>query len=379
MPRVKLSDLTVKTLPLPERGQVTYWDDGLSGFGVRVSQGGSKSFVLVHGVNRQRETLGRYPTISLRQARDQAKKKQAEITLGIEQNRSISFKDARELFLEDCRSKNKKNTVDYYRKRLDIHFRFGRKRLDEISRKDIQSRIRRNQVSPSEQHHAFVAIRTFLNWALREQYIETSPIAAMKPPGAPKPRERALSDGELQEVFTKSMQQPYPFGTIVSLLILTGMRRNEVASLEWDWIDQNDRMIILPASLTKNNRTHAQPYGDLVTDVLELIPRTSNYLFPSRSDKGTVFNGWGKSKAQIDAKLENVDPFTLHDLRRTFATIHAKIGTPIHVTEKLLNHVSGTISGVAAVYNRHSYLDEMRDAIDQYDGYLAGLTQLHLS
>ena len=121
-----------------------------------------------------------------------------------------------------------------------------------------------------------------------------------------------------------------------------------------------------------------QPYGDLVADVFERIPRTSKYLFPSRSDKGTVFNGWGKSKAQIDAKLENVDPFTLHDLRRTFATIHAKIGTPIHVTEKLLNHVSGTISGVAAVYNRHSYLDEMRDAIEQYDGYVSGLTQMHL-
>jgi integrase len=74
-----------------------------------------------------------------------------------------------------------------------------------------------------------------------------------------------------------------------------------------------------------------------------------------------------------------VDPFTLHDLRRKFATIHAKIGTPIHVTEKLLNHVSGTISGVAAVCNRHSYLDEMRDAIEQYDGYVSGFTQMHLS
>jgi len=373
VPRVNLTDLKVKTLPLPERGQVTYWDDSQSGFGVRVSQGGTKSFVLVHGVNRQRETLGRYPTISLRQARDQAKKKQAQIILGMEQNRSISFKEAREIFLEDCRSKNKKTTVDYYRKRLDAHFRFGRKRLDEISRADIQSRIRRIRTSPSEQHHAFVAIRTFLNWALREQYIETSPIAAMKPPGAPKPRERVLSEAELLEVFSKSNQHPYPFGPIVSLLILTGMRRNEVASLEWDWINQDDRLITLPFTLTKNKRTHAQPYGNLVAEVLEQVPHASKYIFPSHSEKGTVFNGWGKSKARIDAELENVDPFTLHDLRRTFATSHAKIGTPIHVTEKLLNHVSGTISGVAAVYNRHSYLDEMREAIDQYDDYLASL------
>jgi integrase len=317
----------------------------------------------------------RYPTISLRQARDQAKKKQAQITLGIEQNRSISFKEAREIFLEDCRSKNKKTTVDYYRKRLDAHFRFGRKRLDEISRADIQSRIRRIRTSPSEQHHAFVAIRTFLNWALREQHIETNPIAAMKPPGAPKPRERVLSEAELLEVFSKSNQHPYPFGPIVSLLILTGMRRNEVASREWDWINQDDRLITLPFTLTKNKRPHAQPYGNLVAEVLEQVPHASKYIFPSHSEKGTVFNGWGKSKARIDAELENVDPFTLHDLRRTFATSHAKIGTPIHVTEKLLNHVSGTISGVAAVYNRHSYLDEMREAIDQYDDYLASLVR----
>jgi integrase len=210
---------------------------------------------------------------------------------------------------------------------------------------------------------------------LREQYIETSPIAAMKPPGAPKPRERVLSEAELLEVFFKSKQHPYPFGPIVSLLILTGMRRNEVASLEWEWINQDDRLITLPFALTKNKRTHTQPYGNLVAEVLEQVPHASKYIFPSHSDKGTVFNGWGKSKARIDAELENVDPFTLHDLRRTFATSHAKIGTAIHVTEKLLNHVSGTISGVAAVYNRHSYLDEMREAIDQYDDYLASLVR----
>jgi integrase len=65
----------------------------------------------------------------------------------------------------------------------------------------------------------------------------------------------------------------------------------------------------------------------------------------------------------------------LHDLRRTFATVHDKIGTPIHVTEKLLNHVTGSISGVVAVYNRHSYMDEMRHAAAQYDDYIAKLVE----
>ena len=337
---------------------------------MRVSQGGAKSFVLVHGVNRQRETLGRYPTITLKQAREKAKKIQADITLGVNQSRSVSYQEARERFLEACATKNKKNTIDFYRKRLDAHFRFGRKRIDEITRLDIQTRIRRIKTSTSEQHQAFVAMRTLLNWALREGYLEHSPMAAMKPPPKPKARERVLTDGELVEVYQAALREPYPYGQIVALLVLLGQRRSEVAALEWSWIDQADRTVTFPPSVTKNKRTHAMPYGDLVAQVLETIPELGDYLFPSRSEKGTVFNGWGKAKSRFDEKLVEVEPYTLHDLRRSFATTHAKIGTPIHVTEKLLNHVSGTISGVAAIYNRHSYLDEMRAAMAAYDDYL---------
>ena len=374
MPKVILTEITLKSLPLPERGQATYWDETISGFGVRVSQGGSKSFVVVHGVNRQRETLGRYPTITLKQARGQAKKLLAQITLGVQQNRTISYKDARDLFLEACETKNKKNTVDYYRKRLDAHFRFGRKRLDEITSTDIQTRIRKIKTSTSEQNHAFVVIRTLMNWAVREQYVDQSPIASMKPPTKPQARDHVLTDQELIQAYKVSQEHPYPFGPIVSLLVLTGMRRSEVASMRWDWISHGERTITIPADVTKNKRVHTLPYADLVEAVLETIPEIGPHLFPSRSETGTVFNGWGKSKERFDASLENIEPYTLHDLRRTFATTHAKIGTPIHVTEKLLNHISGTISGVAAVYNRHSYMDEMRTAVTEYDTYLENIS-----
>jgi len=335
VPKLTITDISLKSLAPPAKGQVTYWDESTPGFGLRVSQGGTKSFVVVHGVNRQRETLGRYPTISLKQARDKAKRMLAEITLGMQQNRSIPFREARALFLEACESKNKKNTVDYYRKRLDLHFRFGRKRLDEISRIDIQSRIRKIRTSSSERNHAFVVMRTFLNWALREQFIEQSPIAGLKPPSKPVARDHVLIESELANVFGTSCEYNFPFGQIVSLLVLTGQRRNEIASLEWEWINFEEKMITFPAKLAKNNTMHVLPFGQLVSLILETIPRNSPYLFPARTESGTVFNGWGKSKKGFDAVLENVDPYTLHDLRRTFATVHAKIGTPIHVTEKL--------------------------------------------
>lgn len=377
MPTIPLTDRTLKALPAPESGQETHWDSALSGFGVRVSQGGTKSFVVVYGPNRTRKTIGRYPTVSLKQARDKAKELKAAFVLGLDRQRSITWAEARDRFLEDCEHRLRPSTVRYYRSRLNTHFRFGKRQLSEITRQDFQDKIRGGPTTRGEQHHALVAARTLLNWAVREEYLEANPLAGMRWFKPPKARERVLSDDELHEVLTKAEQAPYPFGNIVTLLALTGMRRSEAATLRWDWIDTNEKLITLPAELTKNNRTHALPYGELVARALSDVPKLGEYLFPSNGGKGPVFNGWGKSFERFFDTLENVAPFTLHDLRRTFATNQAKLGTPIHVTEKLLNHVSGTISGVAAIYNRHSYIEEMRAAMAAYDEFLAKLVPTH--
>lgn len=373
MPATSLSDRTLKALPVPSSGQVTYWDSGLTGFGVRVSQGGTKSFIVVYGPNRTRKTIGRYPTISLKQARNKAKELIAAFTLGLDRKRSITWTEARSLFLDDCERRLREATVRYYKSRLDSHFRFGKRNLSDLSRQDFQNKIRACQTSRGEQHHALVVARTLLNWAVREEYLDASPLAGMRGFKPPKARERTLSDDELREVFTKAAVAPYPFGDIVSLLVLTGMRRSEVGHLKWDWINATEQVIRLPAKLAKNGRAHALPYGDIGCTVLGRVPELGPHLFPARNGNGPVFNGWGKCFERFCAGLDDVEPFTLHDLRRTFATVHAKIGTPIHVTERLLNHVSGTISGVAAIYNRHDYMAEMRTAQAQYEEYLVRL------
>ena len=373
MPKANLSDRTLKALVPPQSGQTTYWDESLGNFGVRISQGGAKSFVVVYGPNRTRKTLGRYPTISLKQARDKAKELLAEFTLGIDTQRSITWKQARERFLQDCERKNKPNTVTYYRKRLDTHFRYGARNLADITKQDLLQKIRRIQTSQSEQHHAFVAARTLFNWAVREDYLPVNPLNGVRGFKPSSPRERVLTEPELKKLLVAAETAPYPFGRIIEVLLLTGLRRSEAAHLEWDFVDDTNSVLTLPVHLTKNGRTHIIPIGERLAAVLDRTPRLNQYLFPSSKDTGTVFNGWGKAKERFDAELQDVAPYTLHDLRRTFATTHAKIGTPIHVTEKLLNHVTGTISGVAAVYNRHTYLEEMRVAVTAYDKYLAKL------
>src|SRR5690242_10514186 len=122
MPSGKLTDITIRSLQPPESGQKTYWDDAVPGFGVRVSQGGSKTFVLVHGVNRERTTIGRYPILSLADACGKAKEILAKRLLGNDDANSITFGEALPIFLEAVAKRNKARTLADYRRLLTRHF-----------------------------------------------------------------------------------------------------------------------------------------------------------------------------------------------------------------------------------------------------------------
>jgi integrase len=199
-------------------------------------------------------------------------------------------------------------------------------------------------------------------------------------------RKRVLTDTELAAVYRTALERDDTFSRIVALLILTGQRRGEIGSLEWEWINTDEQTITLPASVTKNKGDHTFPYRSAVRAVLEKPREHSLYVFPAsrstwRNGKPTTtFNGWGKGKEAFDVAC-GVRSWTLHDLRRTYATKLAALKVAPHIVERLLNHkfgsiqnrTDGTVSAVAEVYNRHLYLDEMREAIKVWEAYLAGL------
>lgn len=377
MPSVHLTDLFIKSLK-PTGERLIYWDDGLAGFGCRVSLKGTKSWLALVGPKRKLTTFARYPDVPLKDARAHALKLMAT---PVPVTSAVRFENAVIEFLADAEPRLRPRTHQDYRYHLNRHFvpHWRVKRLSDISDADVDKRLQALADTPSEQRHAFVYLRAFFRWAVRRGYIENAPLKRVAAPKVRESRERVLSDAELKAVLARAIETPYPFGQIVQLLIYTGQRRGEVAALRWDWIDTQAKTITLPASITKNKRTHTFPYGDRTAGALDSIPKTGDYLFPAaRSHVGgkptTTFNGWGKPKAAFDEGLP-VEPWTLHDLRRTFATGLAALSTPIHITEKLLNHVSGTISGVAAIYNRHAYVDEMREAISAWEGKLTALAE----
>lgn len=270
-------------------------------------------------------TLGRYPETSLKQARNEAMR---ILSQNSDKKPAMRLTDARTAFLEDCKDRLKQSTIErYYFSLKDIEGRF----LEDVS----------NDVSDP---NALKALKVFFNWCLDRGYVERNPFARRRV--VFKKRDRVLTDDEVTVLL--EYEHP-PYSDIVKTLIYSGQRRNQIWRYQKEWCEGD--VVTFPAWVMKSNSAHTIPVGKYV-----------EYLYPYS------FNAWSKSKLRID-KHTGVTDWVLHDIRRYFSTTMAKIGTPIHITEKLIDH-RGALSGVASIYNRYSYMDEMREALRRYEDYL---------
>jgi integrase len=156
------------------------------------------------------------------------------------------------------------------------------------------------------------------------------------------------------------------FSDIVRLLLLTGQRRNEIGELAWSEVDSGRRMIVLPPGRTKNSRQHEVPLSSQACEILERQARRRSLVFRQ-------ITNWATAKGKLDERLRMAD-WRLHDLRRTCATGMAELGTQPHIIEAVLNHVSGHKAGVAGVYNRARYADEMRIALQRWADHVERIT-----
>jgi integrase len=369
-----LTDLAIRSFPVPTSGQKAYFDDAVPGFGVRVSQGGTRSFFLFTGKahNRRRHSIGRVGIITLAQARAEAKRLLAEQTLGLSKPKSITFSAALEIFEQQKYPELKPRTVYDYKATFRRHFskKLGDVRLADISFEDVTAITDKLVRVPSEQRHALVVGNTFFRWCVRRRFLKHSPLDGVDVP-KPSSRKRVLSDDELVAVYRAAEAMPGPFGPIVQLLILTGQRRGEIASLHSSWLNLTDRSFTLPEGFAKNHRVHTVPLGPMALDIIGTIQR-EGLLFPARGGHDRPFCGFSKSKETLDEGLEDVAPFTLHDLRRTFSTGLARLGVAPHIKEALLNHAAAK-SEVEAIYDHYRYEPEKRDAIEKWESHVAML------
>lgn len=195
----------------------------------------------------------------------------------------------------------------------------------------------------------------------------------MKPPSAEHSRERTLSDVELRNVWMAAEKIGGPFGALVRLLALTGQRRTEVAKMQWAEIDLDERLWRLPAARVKNNRAHEVPLSDAAVAILTALPRIGDRFVLTTTGLAPAGN-YTEHKRKLDALLPPGMPeWRLHDLRRTVASGMARLGINLPVIERVINHASGSFAGIVGVYQRHSFADEKRRALDTWAAFVVAL------
>lgn len=342
--RQVLTDISIRNLKPPTEGQVIVNDVTFPGFGVRLTKG-SKSYVLTYGKARKRVTLGEVGKLSLRDARRKAR------DILEEPEAVTTFKAALDGFLESRRNRNKADTALETARLLTRHFaHLNNRPIAALKARDFAL----TNLPPSEANHAFTAVKTMLRWSRGQGYIDKHPLEDATRPYKPVSRDRWLTAHEISKLITTSPTAPY--SALLQALLYTGQRLGQLQNFKPEWIE-NDT-VRFPASIMKSGREHIIP----ITETTERILRACNgYKDLDRGHKRFL-------------KQTGLAHFWRHDLRRTYSTHMAQLGIAPHIIERLLDHQTGTISGVAAVYNRYSFLAEMRVAVERYEQFLHTLS-----
>lgn len=369
--KIALTDLSVRALKAPARGQITVWDS-VTPLGVRISDRGAKTYIVMVGSGRRR-TIGKVGLFTLAQARTEARRLLAEKTLGIASNKPAStiFEAALSEFIDIHHKDSRPRTRSEAKRLLEQHFlpAFRKRSLAEITDQDITAELRKLDGVPSEKLHAFRALRTMLRWATRppHRYITHNPLEGYAAPGQDRKGTRILTDKELTAIWNAATDK---FGAMVRLLILWGARNGEIGRLRPEWMDGD--VITVPGSVTKNHRDHAIPILPMARETLDANKTNHPYFFQSRWDSDDHFadGSWGKLKLELAVRA-GVQNWQLRDIRRTFRSAMPKLGVSREVAERLINHVSGkNRTELDEIYDRYDYLDEKREALARWELHL---------
>jgi integrase len=362
----------------PESVRRDHYDAVQRGLGLRVAPSGLKSWFVMRRVNSRmtRTTLGRYPEVPLADARKKAEAVLEQIAKGHSPKKAKV--PAFAAVLDDwlTRDQKGKRSVDEKRRALakDALPAFGNWPMDTIARSDVRNLLDSiaDRGAPIYANRLLAYLRRMFNWAEERDIIASSPVAGIKAPAAERSRDRTLSPDELAAVWRGTYQMPDPFGSFSRMLILTGQRRNEVAGARWEEIDLQKGEWTIPAERAKNGKAHLVHLPP-APDILPGVPRVDGSPYVFTTTGSTPISGFSKAKAMLD-KASGVTGWTIHDLRRTFATLATgELGIEPVVVDKILNHLSGAVTGIAAVYQRHAYLEQRRHAMARWGTFVAGL------
>jgi integrase len=316
---------------------VDYFDKSLSGFFLRISQEGKKSFGVMYrkGGRLRRMKLGTYPLLTLAKARKEAAKTLRNAELGLDP--AVEKQEARDVraFLE-----------------------------------------RKSATAPVGANRVRALLRKIYNWAISNEIVESNPVHLVPAPVREHQRERVLTKEEIKKIWNaietdsksadkKHMKVKMLSAGIMKLRLLTAQRGAEVMSMEWNEVDLETGWWTIPGEKTKNGLSHRVPLSTPALTIIRTMRSVtgkgqSTFVFPSPKGETHISNSQ-KPLVRIQ-KATGID-FVAHDFRRTAASVMTGMGIPRLTVKKILNHVEQEIT---AVYDRHSYDIEKREALETW-------------
>ncbi len=413
MPKRTLNDRILKALK-PGAKLYDVMDTVTPGFGVRVSETGRKTFILIArypgSPNPTRRALGEYGALTLEKARAKAREWLELIRQGKDpgdeeerrrhaelRQRKNTFAAVAEDFIKEKLSSERKGREVERDIRREFILPWGKRPIAEIMPYDVRAVVKavKGRGKLYQAHNLLGYARRLFAWAIDQHVygLESSPCDRLKPKaivGERRPRSRVLSDDELRAFWRACRRLPYPYGALLRMLLLTGQRHREVAEGRWSEIDPALKLWSVGEERFKSDAPHLVPLTDDVVAVLAALPRfkKGDHIFSTTfGEKPTVISD--KIKEKIDARMFRtlkamarmrsddparieLKPWIIHDLRRTLRTHLSALRIPDHIAEMVIGHGR---QGLQRVYDQHRYLDEMREALTLWAARLRSIVE----
>jgi len=360
----------------PGTQQQDYRDSHLAGFELRVSPGGTKTFNYVyrHHGRQRRLKIGRYPDLSLADARRRAEEARGQLAKGIDPaaakdatRNSGTFRELSIEFMEKYSKPNKRTWAEDQRMiNKDFLPAWGSRQLLSITSREIREQLeriakrgRRGIVA----NHCLSLLRTMFDFAVERDLMEVNPCSRMKRPVKTNVRERVLTPAEIKTVWALLDSCDVLQAAILRVQLLTAQRVGEVMSMKWADVDLEGGWWTIPGERAKNGHAHRVPLSVTVVEILKKreLATKSDFVFPAPRDRDKPVLLPTVQRTVV--RLRQSVSFTTHDLRRTAATSLSRMGASRVLLKRILNHRDLDIT---ARYDHHSYDWEAKIALENW-------------
>ena len=361
----------------PAETRREYFDRVVTGLALRVAPTGTKSWVVLYRQGRRlrRWTLGRYPTLSLADARDRARAGLRTAAAGDDpaqakrtQRDALTVGELAERYLVEYARPRKRSWKED--RRLLTHAvlpSWRHQAARDIQRADAHALVQAvaTRGAPIAANRLRALLHTLFGFAVAHEIVEANPITHVPRPGIERRRDRVLTADEMRTFWSRLDDAPPAMAAALRLRLVTAQRGGEIHDMRWRDVDRATRWWTIPAARSKNGLPHRVPLTDPALDLIDGLP--------SSAPEGYVLAGarGKRQRSQAIARL-GLDDFRGHDLRRTAASHMASAGVPRLVIGKILNHADPSVT---AVYDRHSYDTEKRAALETWATALLAIVQ----